>query len=337
MRFLVPPNSTSELTGVTRQQSGPWSFDGEPPAHSERLTIAWLDWSIDTLTKLGCAPDRLSRFPESLRYIGNVRANPNQLERPEAREQLAEIQRSAWELLLIVLGAVQVDRAISPFTREKLDELLGGGFAADDSHARNIQFELYVAALFIAGQFTVRRGRPDAQVLLFGEYLGIEAKRFGSTNPDTIRRTLSRAAGQVTGKSDSRIIEVVRSRGLLAVNLDGLFESVETDVGQELLIKEFERQLLVLDRETRVLRDKPGIVGILATGHVARWRLTSEPRHWRIDTLYALRWLGVHGDDHADEVVTKQVMPHMDRLRRNVLALRTKVPKKLSGPIPPAA
>jgi hypothetical protein len=30
-------------------------------------------------------------------------------------------------------------------------------------------------------------------------------------------------------------------------------------------------------------------------------------------------------------------MPQMDRLQRNVLALRTKVPKKVSGLLPPAA
>lgn len=168
----------------------------------------------------------------------------------------------------------------------------------------------------------------------YDEYLGIEAKRIGSTNPDTLRRTLARAARQVTGTSESPVIEVVRSRGFLAINLDGLFESVDTDTDQERLVKEFERQLRILDRESRVLQNKIGIVGLLATGHIARWRYLGDPKHWRVDTLYPFRWLGVHGDDPTDEILTKNFMPQMDRLQRNVLAIRTKVPKTIQGFVP---
>src|SRR5437879_515567 len=112
---------------MARQQSGSWSFDDEPPSHGERLTIAWMDWSIDTLAKLGCAPHPSSRFPESLRYIQRVHHQPDLLEQAEVRTQLAEIQRSAWELLLIVIATVQSERRTSPFTRDKLLDMFGGG------------------------------------------------------------------------------------------------------------------------------------------------------------------------------------------------------------------
>lgn len=322
---------------MTRRHIGPWSFDDEPPARSERLTIAWLEWALDALSKLSCSPHPSSRFPESLRYLRRVHANSSTLEDPETRAQLAEIQRSAWELLIIVIATIQTERDISPFTREKLEEMFGGGLSADDSHARNTQYELYVPALFVIGQFDVRRGSPDSQVRIFDEYLGVEAKRIRSTNSDTLRRTLSRAARQVVGQSSSQIIEVVQYRGLIAINLDGLFESVDVGVEQDELVREFETQLAVLDRETRVLENKHGIVGLLATGHVARWRQITEPKHWRIDTLYAFRWVGVHGDDPADVALTYQVRPQMDRLQKRVLALRTKVPKPILGPILPVA
>lgn len=149
---------------MARQQSGNWSFDDDPPSHSERLTMAWLEWSLDTLAKLGCCPTPSSRFPESLSYIKRVHNHPDLLERTEVRAQVTEIQRSAWELLLIVIATVQSDRTTSPFTRAKLLEMFAGALPADDSHARNIQYELYVSALFVIGEFRVRRGPPDAQV-----------------------------------------------------------------------------------------------------------------------------------------------------------------------------
>ena len=321
---------------MTRSRTGIWEYDAEPPLHGERLTIAWLTWALNTLGKLACPPHPRSRFPESLRYIRDCHANPSLVDQPEVRMQLAEIQRATWELMLIVKATIRAERSTSPFTRDKLQEMFGGALAADDSHARNIQFELYVAALFVIGKFTVRRGDPDAQVEVYGEYLGIEAKRMSSSNPDTIRRMLSRAARQVTGKSTSPVIEIVRSRGFLALNLDGLFESIDSNGEKADLAAQFGQRMNILDQEARVLGNKTGVVGVLATGHVARWSKTDTPSHWSIETLYAFRWLGLHGDDPVDESLTKRFAPQIDRLQDEVLRLRDKVPKAIRVPLPPA-
>jgi hypothetical protein len=102
------------------------------------------------------------------------------------------------------------------------------------------------------------------------------------------------------------------------------------------LIERFNERLEILDRETRVLADKPAIFGLLACGHVAAWVRTTDDPHWRIDTKFALRWVGVHGDDRTDVALTRELLSHIDRLNAAALALRTKVPRKLAGAVEPA-
>jgi hypothetical protein len=320
---------------MTRIHSGPWSYDANPPTFGEQLTILRLEWCLDTLAKLGCAAHTSSRFPESLRYLKRVHDNHALVEDAEVRTQVAEIQRATWQLMLVLLASVQSDRQTSPFTSAKLRELQGGGLAADGSHARNTEFELYVSALFVLAGFDVRRGTPDSRLRVYNEDFGIEAKRITSVKPDTLRSTLAHAARQITGKITSDIIQVVRLRGFIAVNLDGLFESVNPTNNDE-LVDQFNERLEILDHETRVLRDKVGISGLMACGHVARWRFTDEEPHWRIDTLFALRWVGLYGEDPAEETLARHLGPYIDGVQSHALALRPKLPKILES-VEPAA
>lgn len=319
---------------MSRHVSGDWSYEDDPPRMGERLTIARLEWCLDTLSSLGCAPHPRSRVPESLRYIKNLDAVD--LTEGSVRALVAEIQRLAWELMIILIAAAEAPRRSTPFTREKLNELLGGGLADDDSHARNIQFELHTIALFALGGFQIRRGNPDAQVRSFSEWVGIEAKRLRTTNPDTIRGQLSQASRQIGGREKSGIIQVVRARGLIAVSLEGIFESVDPNVSSEELIREFEGKLQILDRETRVLANRPAVLGLLAYAHVPRWTQATNAAHWQIDTIFPLRWVGVHGEDAADIALAREFGTQIDRIHMRALDLRTRVPKKLVGPVDPA-
>jgi hypothetical protein len=196
-------------SAYVRQTSGPWSYDETPPTSNERLTITRLEWCLDTLRKAGVEIQQSSRLPASLALLRRVSADPSLLDRDDVRAKLAEVQKMAWEFMLVLLAAVQADRATSPFTYDKVREMLRG-----NSHARNTQFELYVLALFAHAGFSVSAGAPDARLDFFGEDVAIEAKRVHSLNTDTLRSTFSKAARQVTGKPTAGTIQVVRSRGL---------------------------------------------------------------------------------------------------------------------------
>lgn len=322
---------------MTRLTRGPWSFDDEPPAHGERLTIARLEWCLDAFAKLGCPARDSSRFPASLRFLKRINREPSLIDDEAARVQVAEIHRSTWELMLILRAAARVARNSSPFTAAKLREIQRGGIASDASHARNTQFELYIAAVFDEAGFTVSRGDPDARLHYYNEDVGMEAKRVNSLNTDTLRGTLSRAARQITGTSTSSIIEVVRSRGFIAINLDVFFEDLVPSGDNTELISAFEKKLAILDKETRVLRDRIGIFGLMAAGHVAHWRRSGNPEHWLLGTLYPFRWMSLHGEDPADLAIARNFVDHMGRIESKVLGLRTKLPRPLSDDIPPAA
>ena len=152
-----------------------------------------------------------------------VRSDRTFIGTPNYRAQLSEAQRDAWEFMLILRAAAKADPATSVFTTAKLRETTGGKVEYDDSHARDIQFELYVPALFANAGFEITRGDPDSRLTHLGESLGIEAKRAHSTNADTLRSAISEAARQITGKVEASTIQVIRSRGFIAVNLDVYF------------------------------------------------------------------------------------------------------------------
>lgn len=314
---------------MTRVQSGPWDYDDAPPSFGERLTIEWLRWCLRALASLRCPPHPASRFPASLKLLESVHENHAQVEDPEIRLQLAEVQHATWELLVILVSAVNTPRKDSPFTASKLREICGGGFANDRSHARNTQFELYVPALFSLAGFPVAKGEPDSRVTLLDEEFGIEAKRINSLNADTLRGTIADAANQITGTSSSSLIDVVRSRGFIAMNVDVFFEEVDPLQTGDSLVEQFEKRLAIIDRQTRVLAHKTGVVGLMTCGHVARWRHMSDPPHWRLDTLFPMRWLALHGDDAADKQFAVRFQAPFGSAMRAALELRTRVPLAL--------
>jgi hypothetical protein len=231
--------------------------------------------------------------------------------------------------MLILIAAVNSRNTESPFTRDKLKEMLGGKLEGDASHARNTQFELYVDALFANGGFTVKGGSGDGRLLYLGETFTIESKRVTSLNLDTLRGTFSHAATQITGPAGTGIIQQVRSRGLIAVNADSYFESVDPSAPRTDLIAQFQDRLRVLDGEARVLEDRTGIIGLLTCGYVAEWKREGNPEHWRLNTLFPMRWMGLFGEDPTEAALARAFQEPMDRVVAKALALRTKMPKPI--------
>jgi len=244
-------------------------------------------------------------LPKSLRLLERVNADPELLSDPGIRDLVTEAHRAAIEFMFILIAAVESDPQTTLFTKAKLAEpILGDDLprAEGEDHARNTQFELYAAALFAISGFTVKRGEPDARLCYKGEDFGIEAKRVRSLNLGTLEGRLKDAARQITGQSGSLVIQVVRGRGLIAVNLDVYFRDIIPDGDSDRLILEFERSLQTLRRASRVLSDKFGIVGILAFGFAAEWRLpTSSDSVPRLNVVYPTSWQALVGDDPAED------------------------------------
>ena len=80
----------------------------------------------------------------------NEGGTPVDLTDEEELIRLAAAHRLSWETFLITVAAVEDRRnARTPFTRERLSQMLGGDLLAEgrDAAPRNTQFELYVAAM----------------------------------------------------------------------------------------------------------------------------------------------------------------------------------------------
>lgn len=311
------------------RESGDWSYNDSPIVSSERLTLARLNWCIYALGALGCPIPRLSRIEVARQLCEQIKADKATIESDEVRSQIAEVQRIAWEFMLILVAAMNLRGEPSPFTPGKLGEMLLGSLLPTDGAedpARDIQFELYVPALLALGGFAVHPGPPDSKVTLFGEQVGVEAKRIRTLNSGTLHSHLRRASRQAVGSRMVGKFEVIEHRGIIAVNLDSYFGHLSPAANSVDLIAEFEKCLQTLDRETRVLRDKTGILGLLACGYVAGWTSTSVGNA-RFDVLYPTRWMSLHGDDPIDRRLAEHLANALERMENRCREIQARVPK----------
>ncbi|MDO8500295.1 MAG: hypothetical protein Q7S20_00450 [Gemmatimonadaceae bacterium] len=312
------------------KESHNWSYNAAPTATSERLTRARLQWCSTALGKLGCAIPNGGRLSLALRLLDDLANGVVAISEVSIRDQIAEVQRMAWEFMLILIAAVDGRQAPSPFTVDKLEQMLRGALVpgGGDDPARNIQFELYVPALLALGGFAIHPGPPDAKVTIFDEQIGVEAKRVSSLNPETLRSHLRNASRQAVGSRSVGILEIVEYRGIIAVNVDTYFNELRPQENPIDLIKQFQNCLDPLDNASKVLRDKTGIIGLLACGYVAGWHSSSDG--YRFDVLYPTRWVSLHGDDKVDRRLAEQLTMVLGRMERRCREIQAQVPKALT-------
>jgi hypothetical protein len=108
---------------------------------------------------------------------------------PDELKRAREAFRSLWEFFFICYTAFERPRAARSLTNERLEMLLRGADDPDgesNSAARDNQFELLVAALFVLGGADVYSGEPDFRFLYHGRHVGIACKRVRSLRPNAL-------------------------------------------------------------------------------------------------------------------------------------------------------
>ncbi len=129
--------------------------------------------------------------------------------------ELLEGNRDFAELATIVEHLLPPEPPADPVLRRKLREVLGGApLPSQDAnpHARNTQFELYVAALFQRAGIPTLLREPDGIITAGSVRLGVAAKRPGG--PKHVRRLVRDGAKQLRD---------VGLPGIVAISLDRLF------------------------------------------------------------------------------------------------------------------
>ena len=79
-----------------------------------------------------------------------------------------------------------------------------------------------------------------------------------------------------------------------------------------------------------MLKDKFGVIGILAFGFAAEWLLpTSGGSVPRLNVVYPTSWQALVDDDPADKILVDGFNQVLKRVESKTLELRTKMPKKI--------
>jgi hypothetical protein len=110
-----------------------------------------------------------------------------------------------------------------------------------NSHARNTEFELYVAAVLAAAGYRPEPGEPDIRLRLKGWPLGVAIKRLSSSSPKAIERRLR--------------------EGLEQIDRSGFAGMVALDITPVLLERRHFLEANSLDTVNRLVREKHVFIG----------------------------------------------------------------------------
>ena len=197
-----------------------------------------------------------------------------------------EAHRTAWETFLITVAATHFRRkSLSPFSVEKLDASMQGGFAHESQNTpgEDTQFELYVAASLILGGLEVTRGEPDLRMRYGYEWIGIAAKRVRSDASSQLQKHIKKALEQIRRSG---------LRGFVALNLDRRFRDIDPELPEDQVFQAFRDRFDLADEARDAFEHDPYALGYLAFGYHTLWRppdpersrprlVFFTPRRWR--------------------------------------------------------
>jgi len=253
------------------------------------VTQERLAQALDFLTKFGVRVPPTGRHQRALKLIRSVNDEALRLDPTDAQllRRLQHAHRDAYELFLIAYAAsLRRKRADSPFTIQRLQALMSGReLGGGDPHPRNIQFELYVAAMLVLGSLEVTDGEPDLRLLYGTETIGVAAKRLTSLTPTQADRNFGKAVDQIARS---------RLRGLVAINLDSRFSGKPSTMPREERLANFEATFNTLAPIIEAYRvPNPHVLGYLAFGHLSEWFLDpSNENKPGLMTHAPFRWFG---------------------------------------------
>lgn len=248
---------------------------------------AGLDQALAAAERLGVRVPQCGRHRAALRLLRRYNDAKRRLDTNDTAA-LAHIQaahRTAWEALLILCAAwLQRRRQRSPFTRDKLNLMMGGPEVAEGrlTLARDTQFELYIAALLCLASAEVESGEPDLRFRYGYEMVGVAAKRVRSRSQDQVQRHIAKAVDQ---------IERSGRRGWIAVNLDSRFMSIRLHGGRSKLLDEFERAFDSINPILARHVHNENVLGVMVYGYTSEWRLTEAGQKPALETSAPFRWV----------------------------------------------
>lgn len=222
----------------------------------------------------------------------NLSDAPIDLSDSSELKRISEAHRLAWETYIIVVAAIEDRRnAQTPFTRARFDFMMRGGLAEEGSNSRprNIQFELYVAALLRLSGAKVARGEPDLRMVYGHEEVAVAVKRIRSPNPDQVQKNARNAAEQ---------IQQVGLRGWIALNLDARFDAIAYSQPEVMRLDEFDATFDSVASALRRPASKLHVLGFILFGYIVGWHSPQvDGEAPRLHVIPPMRWIGLSDDE----------------------------------------
>ncbi len=259
------------------------------------------------------AGNRIDEAIKTLDKLSDRKWIPSEKER-EKGEAVLEAIRTLWEAFLIVDAAYSRpwERA-TPFTNDVLKYLLEGAptsKADANPRARDIQFEMYIAALFTLARADILPGEPDLRFLYHGEYLGIAAKRVRSLKVDTLREAMAYGGKQLANH---------KLRGFLALNVDAHLDNFTLSSDATASGRSFNQQIAHVHEEFRKMTNRPAVIGIILLGNRAEWIFDGAQKptiRWN-SPMQVLGLSDLESDERLREYFDQHFAPRLqDGLRR---------------------
>lgn len=229
-----------------------------------RLALSWLERNLDLSVPPGSRFDLALHNIEALAHANAAASEASSLD----VERAVANHRSAWELFLATACAAHVQYPDHPFTAERFAIVLRGAEVKEgrDRSARNIEFELTVAARLYLGGVPVFDGEPDLRVHYRDELAGFAIKRVTSPTSSQVKEAIKKAVEQ---------IKASKMRGFIALNLEDRLKSVTARPDAPEFFAQVDAGLDEVLRFSKYYADSPYVVGLFVTSSL----VLSSPKH----------------------------------------------------------
>lgn len=235
--------------------------------------VAALDYAFERFKEIGIPVPDTSRLLAARRLLDKPDSDPRDVNKSiKLRQALAEAHRIATDFY-------DIARAINPrggpppsllrkdLPRAYYGRLDPGATDTKSVMARNLQFQLWLAAWYTAGDKPIRYEEPDLKVAYAFRWQGVAAKRVQT--PSKILTRMQEAAGQVRRRI---------GQGFIAMAFDNYSPALAKRLARIRNPLRFYDRLPELDEALEWCRtDAPWIRAVLLFGILVRWRLKPAP------------------------------------------------------------
>lgn len=277
-----------------------WYYSPEPWRFGSATIEDLLGKALDYLATIGVRVPPSGRHALALKLLRKANRSSGGMKSLDANERLRleHAHRTAYEIVLIAVASYRLrrHRSTSPFLVEKLQQVMGGAetYGPGRSQARDVQFEMFVAAQLVLGGLEVAKGEPDIRFKYGYELVGVAVKRLDSLALGQVRHNITDAADQIAGTG---------LRGWIALNLDTRFEGLPLVANRPTLLKRFSRAFDSIIPVAARFGSGPHVLGIITYAHLSGWRPANSRRKVPELLIRApFRWLGWESDQAAPKL-----------------------------------